>query len=138
MAVDSTITAIVSGGYGEIVKLDDDRIISIAQHLKETDDGGTDEIVAIARGAYPIMVKLDDGSVTSLAQHLLAKQEGGENTIDAIASGGYNDQILSGTDIGSVALKVIADEAGGGGASLEVLEDSSESSKKEPTGEPLQ
>ncbi len=117
MAVSSTITSIVSGGYGEIVRLDDDRVISLAQHLKETDGGGTDQIVAIARGAYPIMVQLDDGNVVSLAQHIKAKQGGGANTIARVAAGGYVDQILSVDTIGSLAAKVLADEAGGGGGS---------------------
>lgn len=108
---DSSILGIVSGAYGDLVKLDDGRVVDLATHLKETDDGGTDTIVGMIKGAYDTQVLLSDGSVKSLAEHVRAP---GALTISGIITGAYTSQakIADGTIV-NLAEKVKADEGGG-------------------------
>ncbi len=113
---DSSITGIVAGAYGDLVKLDDDRVVDLATYLKETDDGGTDNIVGIIKGAYDSQVLLSDGSVKSLADHVRAP---GALTIAGIITGAYTNQAkIADGMIVNLAEKVKADE--GGGSALEV------------------
>ncbi len=124
---DSSIVGVVSGAYGDLVKLDDDRIVSLATFLKEQDDGGTPTIVGIIKGAYESQVRLSDGSIKALSEHVRSP---GALTISGIISGAYISQAKVGDGmIINLAEKVKADE--GGGSTLEA------SLLTEETGEPI-
>lgn len=112
---DSSITGVVTGAYGDLVKLDDGRIINLATYLKEQDDGGTQTIVGILKGAYESQVQLSDGSIKSLSEHV---RNPGALTIAGIISGAYISQAkVADGMIVNLAEKVKADE--GGGSALE-------------------
>lgn len=115
---DSSITGVVTGAYGDLVKLDDGRIINLATYLKEQDDGGTEVIVGILKGAYESQVLLSDGSIKALSDHVRSP---GALTIVGIISGAYISQakVADGMII-NLAEKVKADE--GGGSALEAAE----------------
>ncbi len=113
---DSSIVGVVSGAYGDLVKLDDGRIVRLATFLKEQDDGGSATIVGIIKGAYESQVRLSDGSIKALSEHVRAP---GALTITGIISGAYISQAKVGDGmIINLAEKVKADE--GGGSALEV------------------
>ena len=120
MASLGTISGYLPGGYANLVKLDDSRVVSLAQHLKEKDDGGTDTIVGIISGAYDGQVILDDGSIANLSDHV---RNPNGRTISTVVVGAYESQAMDNDVIIRLADKVKAD-AGGSAVVLEEEESS--------------
>lgn len=115
---DSSIVGVVTGAYGDLVKLDDNRIVNLATFLKEQDDGSTAVIEGLIQGAYESQVLLSDGSIKALSEHVRAP---GALTISGIISGAYISQAkVADGMIVNLAEKVKADE--GGGSALQIAQ----------------